>query len=172
MFLSARRVLRLSSSVFAIVLAFSGASCFQAAAEQKTYSFHIPAENTAQALTDFSKQASIQIVFPYDVVADHQAPAVTGQLTRMAVLDILLKGTNLEIAKVTDEAIVLRVKVTSASEPATEVIVTGTRIKGVAPTSPVRTIGRSDIDRSGFTQTGDLVRSLPENFNGGQNPGI
>ncbi|MGN6424312.1 MAG: TonB-dependent receptor domain-containing protein [Asticcacaulis sp.] len=172
MVLSARRVLRLSSSALAMAFMLSGAPGAKAIAEQKTYAFNIPAESTAQALTDFSHQAGIQIVFPYDAVADHQAPAISGQLSRMSVLDLLLKGTNLEIARATDDVIVLRVKAIAVTEPTTEVVVTGTRIKGAAPTSPVRTLIRKDIDRSGYTQTGDLVRSLPENFNGGQNPGI
>lgn len=52
------------------------------------------------------------------------------------------------------------------------VVVTGTRIRGSNPTSPVHTITRSDIENSGYSQIGDLIRSLPENFSGGQNPGV
>ncbi len=51
-----------------------------------------------------------------------------------------------------------------------EVVVTGTHIRGVAPSSPVTTITREDIDRSGYTSVGDVIRSLPQNFNGGNNP--
>jgi len=53
-----------------------------------------------------------------------------------------------------------------------EVVVTGTHIRGSTPTSPVITITRQDIDQSGYSQVGDLVRSLPQNFSGGQNPGV
>jgi len=51
-----------------------------------------------------------------------------------------------------------------------EIIVTGTHIRGVAPSSPVLTITREDIDRSGYTSIGDVMRSLPQNYNGGNNP--
>lgn len=52
------------------------------------------------------------------------------------------------------------------------IVVTGTRIRGGNPTSPVHTITRSDIEQSGYSQIGDVIRSLPENFSGGQNPGV
>jgi iron complex outermembrane recepter protein len=51
-----------------------------------------------------------------------------------------------------------------------EVIVTGTHIRGVAATSPTVVISREDIERSGYSTVGDLIRSLPDNFGGGNNP--
>ena len=50
------------------------------------------------------------------------------------------------------------------------VVVTGTHIRGVAPSSPVLTITREDIDQSGYTSIGDVMRSLPQNYGGGNNP--
>jgi outer membrane receptor protein involved in Fe transport len=52
-----------------------------------------------------------------------------------------------------------------------EVVVTGTNIKGVQPIAPVITITREDINRSGYADIGDVMRSLPEDFAGGSNPG-
>lgn len=53
-----------------------------------------------------------------------------------------------------------------------QVVVTGTRIAGVEPASPVITIGRTEINESGYSSVGQLLLSLPENFSGGQNPGV
>jgi iron complex outermembrane recepter protein len=53
-----------------------------------------------------------------------------------------------------------------------EVEVTGSHIHGARPIAPIETVTRDDIDASGYSQTGDLVRSIPENFGGGQNPGV
>jgi len=50
-----------------------------------------------------------------------------------------------------------------------EVIVTGTNLRGVQPASPVISIERKEIEKSGYTSTGDLMRSLPESFPGGLN---
>jgi iron complex outermembrane recepter protein len=53
-----------------------------------------------------------------------------------------------------------------------EVVVTGTRIAGVVPVSPVITLDRTTIDESGYSSVGQLLLTLPENFSGGQNPGV
>lgn len=52
------------------------------------------------------------------------------------------------------------------------VVVTGTRIRGVSPAAPVLTFGRSQIESSGYTSVGAFLQALPENFSGGQNPGV
>lgn len=52
------------------------------------------------------------------------------------------------------------------------VTVTGTRIRGGNTPSPVITIGSEQIQQEGFTDLGELIRSVPQNFNGGQNPGV
>ncbi|HXI86391.1 MAG TPA: TonB-dependent receptor, partial [Parvularculaceae bacterium] len=53
-----------------------------------------------------------------------------------------------------------------------KIVVTGTRIRGVSPAAPIRTITRQDIERSGQSQTGALLRTLPEVFSGGINPTV
>lgn len=53
-----------------------------------------------------------------------------------------------------------------------EVVVTGTRIAGVVPASPIITLDRTMIDESGYGSVGQLLLTLPENFSGGQNPGV
>jgi iron complex outermembrane recepter protein len=53
-----------------------------------------------------------------------------------------------------------------------EVVVTGTRIGGVVPASPVITFDREAIDASGFSSVGQFLLAVPENFSGGQNPGV
>lgn len=59
------------------------------------------------------------------------------------------------------------------AEPAlSEVIVTGTHILGTEPTYPVTTITRTDILESGLPTIGDVLRTSPEVFSGGVNPGV
>ncbi len=52
------------------------------------------------------------------------------------------------------------------------IVVTGTRIKGGTTPSPVITIGSERIQEEGFTDLGEVIRSIPQNFGGGQNPGV
>lgn len=48
-----------------------------------------------------------------------------------------------------------------------EIVVTGTNIRGATPTSPVIEIDRTYIERSGYTTVAEVLRSVPQNFNGG-----
>jgi iron complex outermembrane receptor protein len=55
------------------------------------------------------------------------------------------------------------------AEELQEVVVTGTHISGLAnKTVPITTINKQSIDDSGYTSTQQLIVSLPQNFNGGQ----
>ena len=51
-----------------------------------------------------------------------------------------------------------------------EMIVTGSNIRGAAPVgSQLFVIDRTDIDRTGFATTQQVIQSLPQNFGGGPN---
>src|SRR3546814_16494090 len=52
-----------------------------------------------------------------------------------------------------------------------KITVTGTRIRGGSTPSPVITIDAVDIREEGFTDLGEVIGSLPQHFDGGQNPG-
>ncbi|WP_246193098.1 TonB-dependent receptor [Pseudoxanthomonas yeongjuensis] len=51
-------------------------------------------------------------------------------------------------------------------------VVTGTRIRGGTTASPLITIDAKQIREEGFTDLGEVIRSVPQNFRGGQNPGV
>ncbi len=168
-----------ATAIAAAVCGLTLASPSTSWAQAPTYPFDIPAEDGAKALNDFSRQSGVQLLFPYDLAAKANVPGLKGTYTRQEALNTLLAATGLEVASQTDETISLRVKerpgTTGSGDPAetpTEVIVTGTHIRGGNPTAPVHTVTRGDIEASGYTQLGDVIHSLPENFGGGQNPGI
>ncbi|MDH5822706.1 TonB-dependent receptor [Luteimonas sp. RD2P54] len=53
-----------------------------------------------------------------------------------------------------------------------QITVTGTRIRGGTSPSPVITIGSEHIREEGFSDLGEVIRSVPQNSAGGQNPGV
>lgn len=118
----------------------------------------------------------MQILFPFDVASRSTAPPLKGNYSIHDALSQLLTGSGLEVASETERTITLRAVAQpapqGAGEAPTEVVVTGSHIRGGNPTSPVHTVTRADIDASGYGQIGDVMRSLPENFAGGQNPGV
>jgi outer membrane receptor for ferrienterochelin and colicin len=53
-----------------------------------------------------------------------------------------------------------------------DIVVTGSRIRGAAPSSPMITMSQEEIQKQGFSTVAEAIRSLPQNFSGGQNPGV
>lgn len=53
-----------------------------------------------------------------------------------------------------------------------EIVVTGTNIRGVQPSSPLLVLTREQIKLAGHANIGEVARAIPQNFAGGQNPGV
>lgn len=157
--------------------------------------FNIPARDLAGALDRFSTQTGIQVVYQPELVASRQSKALTGRLTWRQALEALLQGSGLEYQQADDTTVVIRrqgnTRSPAAARPAAaatqaapagsedaevtdlgRMSVTGTRIRGGVTPSPVITIGAERIQEEGFSDLGEVIRSLPQNFSGGQNPGV
>ncbi len=165
----------------AVVVGILGGSANGAVAQSEpTYQLDIPAESLSRALKDFSVASSQQLVFSERDVGNRSVPALHGSYTRDQALAILLSGTDLHVETSPSGVLMVRPKKERAAlneGGATEispetVVVTGTRIQDASPTSPVTTVTRQDILDSGYSNTGDVIRSLSQNFSGGINPGV
>src|SRR3546814_12399595 len=90
-------------------------------------------------------------------------------------IERLLRGTNL-VARFDDRAVIIRgrsIAATASEQQSSDaIVVTGTRIEGAPPAAPVIRISSEDIRNAGQSDLGEVVRSLPQRFGGGQNPGI
>lgn len=60
----------------------------------------------------------------------------------------------------------------AANSESAEILVTGSRIRGGTPSSQVTVVTANDIRNAGQNDLGEVFRSLPQNFSGGQNPAI
>jgi outer membrane receptor protein involved in Fe transport len=163
-----------------LVAALAAGVCIVAMAtpaSAQTSEYRIPAGSLKSALDAFARQSGRQIIYKADEIRSARSRGVQGLRTAEAALAVLLEGTGFSfradssgaIAIVTGEA---EAGATPADNNGADIVVTGSYIRGVNPTSPVRAVGRREIEQSGYSQTGDLMRSLPENFAGGQNPGV
>ncbi len=170
-----RRSTLLLTSAF-VGLAFFGLGGVASAADQ-TYQFDIPAEALSQALTDFSQASSRQIIFSEDVLKGRKVGGLHGRFTAAQALDTLLAGTDLRAETNPAGVLMVRSKNAQAAQNDTAaevetVVVTGSRIKDAPPTSRVIEITQQQVREAGQNNLGEVVRSIPENFSGGQNPGI
>ena len=89
----------------ALVAVVPAAAQAQAAARVE---FNIPAGDTAAALNAFSRQAGVQILFPYDVASKHRTTGLQGAYGREDAVRRLIDGSDLEIASATAQVITLR----------------------------------------------------------------
>ncbi|MGB6308791.1 MAG: TonB-dependent receptor [Steroidobacteraceae bacterium] len=142
--------------------------------------FDIAAAPLDKALREFAVQANRNVSYEPSIVAGLQGPAIKGEFTVADALSLLLKGTRLRAVDVDAHTIRILEKASSAAADTaeshdendlTEIIVTGSHIRGESGASPVLEIGREEIDRSGYTSVADLMLSLPQNFGGGYNAG-
>ena len=141
--------------------------------------YDLKSQNLEDALRAVAIRSGQPILAPSRLLAGKSAPPLKGAYTPLGAFKALLAGSGLEVTLV-GGTVVIR----DPSDPGQpggddkavtsveEIQVTGTRIRGSQPAAPVHTVTSADIEQSGYSQVGDVVRSLPENFSGGQNPGV
>ncbi len=176
--------LRCSAAIAA--LTFTAGLAHQVAAEE--VSFDLRSQDAVRAIPAFAQQAGIQVVAPADKLSGVRLPALRGSHDVRQALNVLIKGTNLEVAADSGAVIVLRdrqprsnlVQIAAAetdlapiqlaqAAPAPapvavdEIIVTGTRVvrDGYEAPTPVSVIGIEEIQDAATANIADYVNSLP-----------
>jgi len=145
------------------------------AIQQDSYVFNMPRQDLGDALRSVAAQAGIELYAPSEALEGRTAPALRGRLTARKAIERLLKGTGLPV-RFEARSVIIGGRA-SAETPAGDVeaqtiIVTGSRIAGAPTAAPVIAVTNEEIKNSGFADLGEVARSLPQNFGGGQNPGI
>ena len=145
----------------------------RAQAPRRTYD--LAAQDLGSALRAVALAAGEPILAPSDLLAGKTAPALHGSYTPQEAVDALLRGSGLS-AHVVGKSLIIRKDADptggATNDASSAIVVTGTNIRGASPVgSPLITIGRKDIDRSGYATTQQMLQSLPQNFGGGQNEG-
>lgn len=185
-----RRLPALGLLSLAIALAHAMPVHAQGAGETRDYA--ISSQPLSTALNQLALAADRQIMVPPELVRGRTAPALTGRYSVDAALQQLLAGSGLGYEVTSNGTLVIKQvppdlpdrsarpapatsqKAEREPEPTTlqSVTVTGTRIRGGSTPSPVITIGSEQIQQEGFANLGEVIRSIPQNFSGGQNPGV
>lgn len=170
-------MLRISGSM--AVLMAGAAACLAPgtaqATDQKAYTFDLPAQGLGASLRRVATQSGVELFASAEDLEGRTAPALSGTLTANQAIKRLLVGTGLGVRFERGAAIVTRAPLANAATSgagAADIIVTGTRIAGAPAAAPVITVTSDDIRNAGHADLGEVARSLPQNFGGGQNPGI
>ncbi len=161
----------------AILLAGAACAAMPAAAlaqDREARQFDLPAQDLGDALRTVAAEAGWELYASAEDVNGVTVPRLQGRLTTRQAIERLLAGTDLR-ARFTKGAVIIRgrsVAAVAEEKGDAEIVVTGSRIQGALSSTPVTTITQDDIRRAGQTDLGEVARSLPQNFGGGQNPGI
>lgn len=139
--------------------------------EQRNYD--IAPQRLGDALRKYSEVSGREVVFSGSLTEGRRSGRAQGRLTPDAALTRLLSGTGL-VAEVVDGALVIREGNAAAdgagsTDTVSEtIVVTGSRIRGTGPVgSPLTTVDRDALDRSGRATLADFIQTIPQNFSGG-----
>lgn len=192
---------RLIPAALCVAIALAcGAAPLQAVAQGQargaatTQRFDIGPGSLADALSAYGAQSGMHVVYQPELVSGKSSRGVSGEFTAAEALRRVLDGSGLTSEAINASTVTLRQGApaerspgnaparndpgTRAADGQPEVTdiqgmsVTGTRIRGGATSSPVIAIGAVQIREEGFTDLGQLARSIPQNYGGGQNPGV
>ena len=149
-----------------------------AAQPQANMHYDMQSQDLGAALRKVGRIAGVEVLFVPGDVLGITAPALQGDLTLRQALDRLLSKTGL-VASYAKGAVIIRGRssgpqsdAADAAEPDTDIVVTGSRIRGAGSASPVIALTQAQMRDAGQSNLGDVVRSIPQSFGGGQNPGV
>lgn len=137
--------------------------------------FDLDSQDLATALRAASRIAGRDVMFPEDLVRGRRSRPLSGTYTVQAAVDALLAGTNLR-SDVRSDVILIsgqeKAQFDGQNLESDPITVTGSRIRGAPLASAVTVISQEAMRNAGTTILGDVMRAVPQNYNGGQNPGV
>jgi len=152
--------------------------------------FNIQAGSLDAALLAFAAQSGRQLFYTPDLVAGLRSPGLKARLTPEEAIDRLVAGAPVQINRSNPTTFVLKRRLTpaaydapvtdgfpqpgpeptsAASDPVelSAIVVTGSLIRGAANgASPVVTVSRDDLDRTGKSTVSDMLTDLTQAFGG------
>ncbi len=159
-------------------------------AQQASRSYNVPAQGLDSALKAIAAVSGEQIIYEPASVQGKRSTAIVGNYSTDAAVAAALRGTGLSVSRSPRGVLVIT---TPAPQPeqvrgegeagsaaaeigdavpddplAQEIVVTGSHIRGMRHgASPLISIDREYIERSGFSTAGEMIEALPQNFAGG-----
>ena len=161
-------------TALAALLASATPALAQSVAEQ---SYNLPAQPLAASLRTVATTSGRSIIAPSHLVDGKTAPPLMGRFSVESALEALLKGSGLVVRSsgasyVIAAAAEERRPPRATGDSGTAIVVTGSRISGTPLASPVITLSEERIREEGNATLAEAVRTIPQNFGGGQNPGV
>lgn len=162
----------LTATALGAVLAPMPAAAQTSAAEAR---YALPAQALGETLTAIARISGREILFADEAVRGRRAPALRGRFTAEAAVRQVLAGSGL-VVETQGGALLVRAGSRAALDtpaaPDEDITVTGTRIRGAQGPSPAIITTRRSLEEQGVPDLTAFSRIIPQNFTGGQNPGV
>ncbi len=136
--------------------------------------YDLPEQSLGDTLRAVAQAAGREIIFTPEAVEGRRAPALRGRFTFEQAVRAALAQSGL-LAQYGAGAVLIRDQPGedgSVSASQQSITVTGTRIRGAGSASPVIVTTRRRLEEAGVSDLAGYTRVLPQNFTGGQNPGV
>ncbi len=151
-------------------------ACAQDASDRD---YSLPVQPLADTIRAIARTSGTNILAAGSALEGKQAPALSGRYPVAQALALVLRGSELH-ARATPSGLFIEPDGSTGQDAApgpipngeSTIVVTGTRIRGAPVASPVITLSETRIRDAGQASLGEVVRSIPQSFGGGQQPGI
>jgi iron complex outermembrane receptor protein len=171
---------KLAAALGASACVMAVAVAAPAPAYAQVMAYDIRPGSLKSALDTYARQSRRQVIYRIEDVRGVRSPGARGPLSAAAALEALLAGTGFSPRADSSGAVAI-VRVGNAAAPAPgeieagsaaannvsaeePIVVTGSRIPNVAPTSPLVVLTQENIRRSGAATIEDASRTIPQNF--------
>lgn len=167
-----------SAAIAAFAILFLAGSGAASAEPPAQFVFSLPEEPLAKALKDVAAQIGRNVIAPDGLVKGRRSTSLSGNYTAEQAFAHLLQGSGLQYRLVDGtfviESVSFRDRLSSGEDAGSNpaITVTGTRIRGAGSASTVSVTTRRALEQAGIATLADFTRILPQNYTGGQNPGI
>lgn len=146
-----------------------------AAQESSKRSYDLPAQDLRYALRSVARDAGFQLIADTTLLQGKQARPLKGDYDLQEAVTLLLDGTGLTL-EISDGTLFVRGREAPShaalAETGDNIIVTGSRIRGAATASKTTSMSRDSMTAAGLGTLAEAVQTIPQNFSGGQNPGV
>lgn len=137
----------------------------------ESHNYQLPAQPLADSLRAVALASGCSIVAPAEILQGRQSPALQGDYKAEEAVAALLDGSGLGHRTVAGGLVIESLSLRAAPE-GSDIVVTGSRIRGVPVSSPVIRLDQQAMRDAGQSGLADALRTIPQNFGGGQNPGV
>ena len=139
--------------------------------QAQRHSYQLPDQPLSDSLRAVALTSGRNIVAPAELLQGRQAPTLQGEYAPEEAVTILLQGSGLGFRAVGGGLVIESLSPATALE-GSDIIVTGSRIRGAPISSPVIRLDQQAMRDAGQAGLAEALKTIPQNFGGGQNPGV